>query len=176
MTATTPRLHWSFHAVLLCGLLLADGAQAQAERERVVITVEGPGGQGVADRVRRDLAKQSVAQIRSLEDQAAAEAPPRVIVAVHGTRDGMVNVLYWDVTGRVDALSAPATVDENGFALIATTLASALLRRNLPRIAKAGQRMVAASWDWLDLIAELRLQSYRPQPTSRTGPISADEF
>lgn len=157
-------------------MLFADHAQAQSQRERVVIMVEGPGGQGVGDRVRRDLAKQSVAQIHSLEEESGADAPPRVILAVQGTRNGMVNVLYWDVTGRVDALSAPAALDENGFALIATTLASALLRRNLPRLARAGQRLVAASWDWLDMVAELRLQAYRPQPTSRTGPISVDEF
>ena len=161
--------------MLLCGLLGAQPVAAQAARERVVDMVEGPGGAAVGDRVRQELAKQSTAQIRSLGAETD-DAAPRVIVAVRGAKDGMVNVLYWDFTGRIDALSAPATVGEGHFEIVATALASALLQRNLPRLATERPVKVAESRDWMDVMADLRLQAYRSQPRHRTFPLSVADF
>src|SRR4051812_24919172 len=96
---------WCARSILLCGMLFTLRAEAQPEGERVVVVVESAGGEGVGERVRLELSKQSGARIRSLAQETSEDTPPRVILTVLGTKEGVVNVLYWDLTGRVDALS-----------------------------------------------------------------------
>jgi hypothetical protein len=145
--------------------------------ERVVVVMEASTKAG--EQLRAALAQLSGARISSLTEAIASEATPRVMISVMSGPGNRINVMYWDVSGRIDALSAPADSDESKLTLVASTLASALLTRNLGQLAKHDSRNTeaSASCNFDELVSELKTYAERAgQVRRRTFPISVDDF
>ncbi|MFT3925175.1 MAG: hypothetical protein QM778_21745 [Myxococcales bacterium] len=155
----------------------APPAASRASGVRVTVVVESEQA-GIAQRLREALAHQSGVQVSGLEEALnEGSQAPRVLLTVSRGAQGSVNVVYWDSTGKVEALSAPLPAAEGGFELVASTLGSALLSRNLPRFNAQGDSGDCTSCEFKRLVADLRAHAMNMVPVRRrTFPISLDDF
>lgn len=174
-----PRLTTPAWLMLMLCLAAAFGtSRVRADAEQVVVVVESPFSEKVADALRKALAKQSGAPVVSLREAMAGPEAPRVVLTLTGELEGRVSVVYWDATGQVDALSSPVAEDQ--LVLIASTLASALLQKHAaPEAFREQQRAGHVACESFEqLLGEWRLHGLTFHGVShrRTFAILEEDF
>jgi len=95
--------------------------------------------------------------VMALSDVSRAKVQPSVILTVSAVASREVSVVYWDLSGSRDALSAPAPARADQMDAVVLALASALLERHRPELlegakvkpANVGDRELARTTDAL---------------------------
>lgn len=106
----------------------------------VIVVMESPGGVRAANSLRAALRREGRVEILAAADMARTRVEPAAVLTVAAVASREVSVVYWDVSGRSDALSAPAPARADQLDAVVLALSSALLERHRPELLQVAQR------------------------------------
>lgn len=127
------------------------GAQADqsAKRRPIVLVMESSGGLHAASDLRATLNRDAGYRVLSLSEAQHEAVRPAAVLTVASDRSHVVRVVYWDLSGETDSLTAATPARPEDMPAVVLALSSALLdrhRSDLRREPRDGD----ARAQWLD--------------------------
>jgi predicted nucleotide-binding protein (sugar kinase/HSP70/actin superfamily) len=135
-------------AALQPRLIAAEEAATADTDTTVVLVMESGGGVRAASELRAALNRQPSVHLVSLAEASRQQARPAAVLTVATDPARVVSVIYWDLAGNTDSLSAPAPAGAGQIDVVIMALTSALLDRHRAelnaRSADGGPRPLAS--------------------------------
>jgi hypothetical protein len=123
---------------LAVGMMSVQRAAAQPPQKLpglpVILVMESGAGVQAALELRAVLNRQADIHVMSLEEAAAAQLQPAALLTVAADTAHRVRVVYWDLAGGSDSLSAPAPAKAQEVGAVVLALSAALLDRHLQEL------------------------------------------
>jgi hypothetical protein len=119
--------------LVACVLSSVQHASAQAEhakRRPIVLVMESSGGVHAASDLRATLNRDVGFRVLSLSEAQHEAVRPAAVLTVALDRSRVVRVVYWDLTGETDSLTAATPARSEDMPAVVLALSSALLDRH----------------------------------------------
>jgi hypothetical protein len=143
----------------------------------VVLVMESGAGVQAALELRAVLNRQMDVTVLSLEEAASAQVQPAALLTVAADRAHRVRVVFWDLAGGSDSLSAPAPANVQEANAVVLALSSALLDRHrhdlLENTIRSGFAVNLESLAWANYALLGRMRQLVPRTNVK---LRAEDF
>jgi hypothetical protein len=138
--------------LVACVLASVEHAAAQAEpakRRPIVLVMESAGGVHAASDLRTTLNRDAGYRVLSLSEAQHEAVRPSAVLTVATDRARVVRVVYWDLAGDTDSLTAATPARPEDMPAVVLALSSALLERHRSDLRREPRESDARA-SWLD--------------------------